>query len=64
MTTIASNAADIIITAPLYHTVLNSLVLQGDSVESLIGNAALFISSALGTHSITLKNDGIMEVRG
>lgn len=64
MTTIASNAADIIVSAPIYHTVLNSLVLLGDSVESLIGNAALFISSTLGTHSIILKNDGIMEVRG
>lgn len=64
MTTIASNAADIIVSAPLYHTVLNCLVLQGDSVERLIGDAALFISANLGTHSIILKNDGIMEVRG
>jgi hypothetical protein len=64
MTTIASNAVDVVTTSPLYHTVLNNLVLQGDSVESLIGDAILFISSTLGTHSITLKNDGIMEVVG
>lgn len=59
-----SGSPVVIIKDPTKHTVLNFLSLKDTSTVQLVGDAILYIFPTTGTHGLTIKNNGTLEVVG
>jgi hypothetical protein len=64
MAFMGSGTPVVIIKDPTRHTVLNILSLKDTSAVKLIGDAILYIFTTVGTHKLTIKNAGTLEVTG
>jgi hypothetical protein len=66
MAVMASGGAPTVVinAAPTKHTVLNIVSLKDTSAVKLIGDAILYIFTTAGTHRLTIKNAGTLEVVG
>jgi hypothetical protein len=64
MAFMGSGTSVVVIKDPTKHTVLNFLSLKDTSSVKLNGDAIIYIFTTAGTHGLTIKNSGTLEVTG